>query len=211
MIQGERKINTEQDYRSIMIDSSSSLKDYSLDRRKYYKKYIANENVEEKDNQAILMGKLVETLLWQPELFDDKFYISAVKDAPTGLMLAFVEALYEASKEATNEDGIVTRDFHSLSMEAYEKSGYKLPYATVMKKFEGSDDEIYYNEIRVIRGKNLSVVTVNDVTNAEAVVNALKSSPYTKDIVTLVNDARWEVRVQFQVEGYTVDNHLLSQ
>ena len=135
MIQGEQKVNTEQDYRSIMIDSSSSLKDYAEDRRRYFRKYIANEEIEDKDNQAIITGKLVETLLWEEDKFDDKFYISACKEPPSGMMNNFVEALYDLTKEATNEEGIVSRTFESMCEEAYEKSGYKLPFKTIMNKF----------------------------------------------------------------------------
>jgi len=210
MIQGEQKVNTERDYRELMIDSSSSLKDFSLDRRKYYRKYIANEQVEDKDNQAILTGKLVETLLWEEELFDDKFYISACATAPTGLMNNFVEALYELTMDCTDEQGVVGRDFESLSIEAYEKSGYKLTYKTVIGKFIGSDDEIYYNEIRAIRPKKLSTVTVQDVTNAENIVNELRNNPVTKGIVNLVDDERYTVLKQFQVENYVVDGHFFK-
>jgi len=207
MIQGEQKVNTEQDYREIMIDSSSSLKDFSMDRRKYYRRHIANEQIEDKENQAILTGKLVETLLFEEHLFDDKFYISACTTAPSGLMANFVEALYEATISSTDEDGVVGRDFESLSMEAYEKSGYKLPYKTVLGKFVGSDDEIYYNEIRHIRPKKLSTVTVQDVTNAEAIVSALRNSPITKDVVTMVDDVRYSVLTQHQIEGFEIDGH----
>ena len=98
MIQGEQKVNSEQDYRALMIDSSSSLKVFSMDRRKYYRMFIANEDIkDEKESQAILMGKLVETLLFEEELFDEKFYISACTTAPSGLMSNFVEALYEVN------------------------------------------------------------------------------------------------------------------
>lgn len=41
MIKGE--ISTEANYRAKSIDSSSSLKDFSMDRRKYYKKHILGE------------------------------------------------------------------------------------------------------------------------------------------------------------------------
>ena len=210
MIQGEQKVNTEQDYRALMIDSSSSLKDFSVDRRKYYRKYIANEQVEEKETQAILTGKLVETLLWEEHLFDDKFYISACTTSPTGLMSNFVEALYEATIASTDEYGVVGRDFESLSTDAYENSGYKLPYKTVMNKFIGSDDEIYYNEIRIIRPKKLSTVTVQDVTNAESIVNELRTNSITKDIVTMVNDKRYTVLTQHQIEGFTIDGHVFK-
>ena len=43
MIQGQT--NTEANYRAVMLDSSSSLKDFSLDRKKYHRKYVLNEPI----------------------------------------------------------------------------------------------------------------------------------------------------------------------
>ena len=207
MIKGEQKVNTEQDYRAITIDSSSSLKDFSLDRKKYHRKYILHESVEEKESQAILMGKMVETLLMEPELFDDRFFMSSCASIPTGIMLNFVEALYEATRDATNENGDVEITFESLSKDAYEKSGFKLPYATVIKKFIDSDAEVYYNEIRTVRANNLSVVNTQDVTNAEKIVAELTNNFVTKDIVSLADDERYTILNQFQIGEYELDGH----
>ena len=102
MIQGRGK--TEATYRSVYLDSSSSLKDFSLDRKKYHRKYILHEVVEDDESKAAVMGRIVETLLMEKEEFDNRFYMSVCLSAPTGLMLAFVEALYKFTIEATNED-----------------------------------------------------------------------------------------------------------
>lgn len=206
----ERKnINTktEEQYRAIIKDSSSSLKDFSLDRRKYYKKYILNENIEDKDSQAITMGKIVETLLLEPEVFDKKFYLSACATPPTGLMLDFVTALVEFTIAATDEHGQLTKSFADISQEAYVKSGFKISYDAVLKKFDGSDAEIYYNELLQVRSNNLLVVSADDVTNAERIVEELKSNSITKNIVNLIDSIRWEIKNQFQIEDFIVDNH----
>lgn len=208
MIQGGTK--TEANYRAIMLDSSSSLKDFALDRKKYYRKYILNESVEEKDTQASTMGKVVETLLMEPHLFDDKFHMSACMSAPTGLMLAFVEALYSATKACTDEDDNITRSFEEISRDAYVESGFKIKYEAVMGKFLGSDAEIFYMEIRKVRSKGLSVITAEDVTNAEKIVESLKTNPVTKDIVNLIDSDRFVVLNQLQVEGYDLDDHLFK-
>lgn len=205
MIKGE--VNTEANYRAKAIDSSSSLKDFSMDRKKYYKKHILGESIEEKDNQAANMGRLVETLLMEPELFDEKFYMSSCASSPSGLMLAFVEALYKFTKEATNEDGQVTRSFEDISKDAYIESGFKIKYDAVIAKFIGSDAEIFYNEIRKVRSNGLTVVTTEDVANAEKIVEELKTNPVTKDVVNLVSSPRYSIYNQLQVEGYTVDGH----
>ena len=208
MIKGQAK--TEAVYRAILLDSSSSLKEFSMDRKKYYNKYYLGKNVEDKDSQAAIMGRLVETLLMEEDEFDKRFYMSACATSPTGLMLSFVEALYKYTIDATDEYGNVTRTFEDISRDAYSASGFKIKYEAVIQKFVGSDTEIYYNEIRKVRANNLTVVTSQDVTHAENIVFELRNNFATKDIVNLVNSSRYSVYDQLQVEGYEVDGHLFK-
>lgn len=205
MIQGKSK--TEANYRAIYLDSSSSLKDFAMDRKKYHKKYILNEMVAEKENAAANMGRIVETNLMEPEEFDNKFFLSSLSSAPTGLMLEFVESLYRHTLEATDEKGNITRDFSNLAQDAYVDSGFKIKFEAVLTKFMGSDAEIYYKEIREIRSKGLTVITTQDVSNAEKIVQELKNNPVTAEIVNTVNSVRYSVKDQLQVEGYVVDGH----
>lgn len=203
MIQGATK--TEKEYRAVEMDSSSSLKEFSLDRRKYKKKYIDGEKIEEEDSKASVVGRIVETLLFEKDEFDNRFYMSSIASAPTGNMLAFVEALYKHTKEATNEAGDITKEFSEIAALAYKDSGFKWKFELVISKFEGSDAEIYYNEIRKIRGKGLTVVTVDDVTNAERIVDELKTNEFTAHIFNLVDSKRYRILIQYQIEGYEID------
>lgn len=208
MITGKTK--TEANYRAISLDSSSSLKEFSLNRKKYHKKYVLNEKVEEEDNKATTMGRIVETLLMEPHEFDNRFYMSVCMSAPTGLMLEFVEALYKHTIEATDDMGNVTRSFEDISKDAYAVSGFKIKYDAVINKFIGSDAEIFYNEIRQVRSKGLTVVGSDDINNAQKIVDELKTNPITADIVNLVNSSRYTIHDQFQIEGYSVDSHLFK-
>ena len=208
MIQGQTK--TEAQYRAVIMDSSSSLKEFSQNRKKYHKKYILNEVVEEEDSKASVIGRLVETLLLEDHLFDSKFHMSVITSTPTGLMLDFVEALYKHTAAATNEDGILTRSFEDLCKDAYVDSGFKIKLEAVLTKFIGSDAEVYYKEIREVRSKGLTVITTQDVTNAEKIVTELKTNPITAEIVNLVNNAQYSVHNQLQVEGYDVFGHLFK-
>lgn len=205
MIKGTTK--TEAQYRAVEMDSSSSLKDFSQDRKKYYKKYILGEKVEDKDISAANMGRIVETLLMEPHLFDDKFYMSSCTSTPTGLMLDFVEALYKHTRDATDENGIVTTPMNELLEAAYKDSGFKIKYEAVINKFVGSDAEIYYNEIRTVRSKNLTVINTTEVSIAEKIVEQLRINTTTAPIVNLTSSSRYEVIDQMQVEGYTIDGH----
>jgi hypothetical protein len=205
MIQGSIK-PTEAQYRTLGYDSSSSLKDFATNRKKYYKKYVLLEKMEEDETSAIITGQVVETLLLEPNLFDLKFYMSACASVPSGLMGAFCEALYKYTIEATNEEDVVMRDFADISQDAYVASGFKIKYEAVIGKFAGSDAEIYFNEILKVRQNNLTVVTTLDVTNAEKIVEELKTNFVTKDIVNLVSSDKWTVFQQLQVEGYKIGN-----
>jgi len=208
MIKGTAK--TEAQYRAVIMDSSSSLKDFSTDRKKYYKKYFLGEKVEDKDSSAANMGRIVETLLMEPHLFDEKFYMSSCASTPTGLMLDFVEALYKHTRDATDEDGVVGTPMNELLEAAYKDSGFKIKYEAVVNKFIGSDAEIYYNEIRRVRSMNLTVVNTMEISIAEKIVEQLRINSTTAPIVNLVNSSRYQVFDQMQVEGYTIDGHLFK-
>ena len=208
MIQGQTK--TEAQYRAVIMDSSSSLKEFSQNRKKYHKKYILNEAVEEEDSKASVMGRLVETLLMEDHLFDSKFHMSVISSTPTGLMLDFVEALYKYTAAATNEDGVLTRNFEEICRDAHADSGFKIKLDAVLNKFMGSDAEVYYKEIREVRSKGLTVVTTQDVTNAEKIVTELKTNNITSEIVNLVNSSQYSVYNQLQVEGYNINGHLFK-
>jgi hypothetical protein len=203
MIEGKKK--TEAMYRAIEMNSSSSLKEFSLDKKKYHRKYVLGENVDDKDTQAATTGRVVETLLLEPEEFDNRFHMSSCAKAPTGLMLDFVNALYTHTASATNEHGQITKNFEDIAKDAYVDSGFKIKFDAVLAKFAGSDAEVYYNELRIVKAKGLTVVTTEDVTNAERIVTELKTNSTTAEIVNLINSVRWEVFNQVQIEGYNVD------
>lgn len=205
MIKAE--VRTEAQYRAIVMDSSSSLKEFSQDRKKYYRRYVLGEVIEDDETKAATMGRIVETKLMEPELFDDKFFPSVCESTPTEGMLKFVEALYKHTKEATDEFGEVTRTFEEISRDAYIDSGYKITYDAVMKKFMGSEAEVYYQEIREVRTKGLTVISIKDVNNAERIVEELRNNPTTSPIVNQTKSAYIDVYNQLQVEGYQVHGH----
>ena len=201
-------MKTEKEYRQKHLDSSSSLKDFSVDRKKYYKKYILNDTDKEEEdtNLATLTGKVVETILLEPDLYDEKFYISACATPPGGMMLDFIEALYKEAKDATNDDGTITASFESMSRLAYEKSGYKITYDAVVKKFAEGDNQIYFEEICRVREKNLTVVTGNIVENAQKIADALQENRVTGKIFNQQTNSRYTVINQAKIHGYVIDD-----
>lgn len=216
MIQGNVNVKSEKEYRSVPLDSASSIKVFSMDKRKYYKLFVLNEKdtEDELDSKASLVGKIVECLLLEPERFDNVFYLSACLNKSTGLMEKFVEAAYQLMRAAAVEDEngelVCNKSFEDISREAYEISGFKLPYETIIKKFAGSDDEIYFNELLQVRFNGLTVITANDVSNAEKIVEELRNNFVTSAIVNQIDDVRYTVLKQCKIEGFEIDGHLLK-
>jgi hypothetical protein len=208
MIKGT--VRTEQEYRALPMNSSSSLKDFAKDRKKYYRKYVLGEDVQDDETKAATMGRLVETKLMEPEMFDDRFFPSVCESSPTGLMLNFVEALYKHTKEATNEEGIVTRSFEELSQDAYKDSEYKISYDRVLKSFLGSEAEVYYQEIREVRTKGLTVVSIQDITNCEKIVEQLQNDPFVSSVVNQTRTSRYDVYNQYQIDSIEYNGLLLK-
>ena len=202
MIKGE--FNAEKFYRAIVMDSSSSLKDFDKDRKKYYRRYVLGEKIEDEETKALTMGRVVETKLMEPELFDDRFFPSVCETTPTEGMLKFVEALYKHTKESTNDEGEVTRSFEEISRDAYVDSGYKIAYEAVMKKFMGSDAEVYYQEIREVRTKGLTVISIKDAGNAARIVEQMQNDVFLGGIVNLTTDARHDVYNQLQISDVSI-------
>lgn len=197
MINGTQK--TEKEYREVPVDSSSSLKEFSMDRKKYYKKYILNERVDDDESKASIVGRLVDCLLLESEEFDNRFAMSSVGKAPTGNMEKFVNSLYRNRIE--NEE----IEFAEIAKIAYKDSEYKWTLDKVLEKFIGSDAEIYFNEMLEIKRKGLTVVTLDDIQNAEKIVNELKNNPFTSKIIGLETDERYTVQNQVKIEGFEID------
>jgi hypothetical protein len=58
-----------------------------------------------------------------------------------------------------------------------------------------------------VRSRNLTVVDTQQVATAEKIIDKLKTTSYTKDIVNMVTSERYTVIDQLQVEDYELDGH----
>src|SRR5690242_1692301 len=145
MIQGQTK--DQQAYFDTELDSSSSLKVFSQDRRLYYKKYVERSKIEEEeDSKASITGRICETLLLEPELFDSRFYLSSIAKPLTGKMADFVTALVNVSIQNSDEDGNITKSFEEMATEARTIAQFEWKLPVILDKFIGKDPEILYKE-----------------------------------------------------------------
>lgn len=198
---------TEKEYRTLKYNSSSSLKDFSKDRRKYYKKYILEERVKEKENKAANMGRLVETLLMEPDRFDDLFFMSSCVKIPGGMLGDFIWNLSELVSDSDS-----TVDFEDVASEAYKKAGFKIAFKTVIAKLDDPINKLYYDECLKVNHLKMTMVTVLDVDNAEKIVHELKTNPTTAGICNLEDGSSitFSIYNQMKVENYEIDGMKLK-
>lgn len=198
---------TETEYRALKYNSSSSLKDFSLDRKKYYRKYILNEKIKEDPNKASDMGRLVETLLMEPERFDDLFFMSSCVKIPGGMLGDFIYKLAQLVAENSEKEGF---DFEEIAKEAYNQSGFKIKFETVISKLDEPENKLYYDECLKVEHLGMTMVSVKDIENAERIVESLKTTSHTSPICTLESNDRFTVINQMKIEDYIIDGMRLK-
>jgi len=211
---------TQEDYFLLEDDSYSSLKVFADSRKKYYKKYIEKQDVEEEETPSLTKGSLLDTIIFSPDEFDKRFVMTtAIK--PTGQMGQFVDALWEEAKKYLDEEGNITKDFEGLMKEAYNKvkfnyKGEEVAFKrkkleTVILEFNTDEGGIlYFNQLKKAEGK--SVVDVFMVNNAEKTHKDLKTSRNTMDIMNQKSDKNYDVYNQlvilFTFNGYPLKSML---
>jgi hypothetical protein len=198
----------ERSYRSIDRDSYSSIKDFLDDRIYYYRKYIIGENIKIKETKAMVFGNLVDCLLLEPHKFDEKFHI-ATSQRPSPQMLQLAEALFERTKQDCDEEGIIQSSFDNLFHLAfkdvkYDRDGNDVAFRrkgqtvhTVQKDFISGPAFEWYKQLRISYGRTL--VEAREISNAEKVVNELKTNGVTSGIVNLTESKRYGVYNQEKI------------
>lgn len=200
------KLNmSEKEYRAVNLDSSSSLKIFAEDRRKYKKIYIDLENVKDDDDQskALIMGSLIDCLVFEKDQFDSKFHLSTLSKAPTGKMLDFCNALVKIRKEAI--DSGIDKNFQEIASEAKKEADFSWKLETVLSNFTGKDPEIYFRELITVSDKGLTTIDLNDLSNAERVVEELKTNVNTGWIFNIENSDRFIVYNQYKIQDFEID------
>lgn len=164
-----------------------------------YKRYI--EKPENADTAYFRKGGMVDCLLTEPTEFEKRYAIMK-GTVPSGMMGDLIR-VYSQLLDLDNED---TED--ESFQAAYSVSGYKLPLATVAKKFQSPENQHYFKFLRDAQGK--TVVSKEEADQAAVVAFALKTDPYTEEYLSISPDnPLLEVHDQVNLEwegykGYTI-------
>lgn len=210
------KQKTEKEYRKLEVLSSSDLRTFAINRRKFYKEVILREkddSEEEEYDKSLLVGDITHTLLLEPESFDSKYHLSVCPSPPTGKMLAFTESLYKHTMENIDSDGHILVDFEEIATQAHIDAGYSgkaWRLERVLRDFKDSNGELYYKELRECSGTGKQVVCIADLTAAERIKATLLTHEYTSDIFEKTTDDRYIVLNEWKNEGFDYEGITLK-
>lgn len=221
MITGKLK-TTDRQYFEMPLDSYSTLKLFCTNRFKFYKKYVekAPEYQLDEESDSINLGQMVDCLLTgTEEEFHQKFDFIECKRGG-GQMWDFGDIVWKLTQLATNEEGEMTREFSDIAEEAFNAvkfdkkgkevafKGKTLEYA--LSEFEDSDVEILYEERRGKIGK--TIVTAQEMQRAEEIVERLKTTDWTADILSKQStknfDVIYQLSCQFSIETLPIKSKL---
>lgn len=202
---------TQKEYRGWSEDSYSSFKDFLEDRKRYHRKYILGEKIAEKEDLAIRMGGLVDTLILCPDEFEQKFYLTEAPKIPTGQMKDFTENLYTIS-QANPSYSLEERLKEAYNATKYDETGkivaFKQDKASsfenIVVKFEKECAQ-YFQEIMACRPQGLIVISTVDLQNAEKIKDELLTNPFTSKIMRQKTEDEWEVENQVSMRFEILD------
>lgn len=148
--------------------------------KEYYKKYILGES--KPPTYDMVLGSVLDCLLLEGEgKFKDLFTVSSMKK-PTELMgvfvdeyikhyLNFTDSLHYNPAEADKEAKLI----------AYDKSGYKLNFATVISNYE-KNAKAYTTLMLDSILNNKTIINTEDFLKINTAVNTLKTHNFTSHL-----------------------------
>lgn len=204
-------VGTDEEYRRIPRDSYSTLKELSASPLSYYKKYI-ERSVKYTPSEDAIRGSITDCLLFTPDQFEDRFIVSGVTP-PSKLtnMGKFVEQLVKLT-EQYSDNGVLKAEFGDLCALAYKNVKYDFngtevafkreSLEDVIKKFEGSDDERYYQEQRAALTK--TVISSGILSNAQSLKSTLLSHRNTDWLFNNKHTKLAQLQILVEIDGLPI-------
>jgi len=187
----------EEEYRKTKALHYSALKQFDLNRIKFYREYELNQKQAPKLNHAMIVGNIVDCLLLEPEEFDNKFHVASCQK-PTGQWGDFIDTLYNVTIRYVNENNEVTETLEArldLAFSVFRQEfpdkfkGKTLDYIISnfnKKDKNGTSPADYFQECLSSFGK----ITIDEITlsKADKIVDSVKYGKYTKHLFNYNDD-----------------------
>lgn len=185
----------EKNYRELEGISQSMLKDFKFKSPlKWKKKYIDKKQDEEDDNSKFIFGSLTDTLLFTPEVLDERFFISDAVKKPSEEICKILENVYNNMGSLEDLPCDITLDMCRDEILQYASKwqsrwGADAKYNNIVK--EGSD---YFEFLKLAKGRE--IVTSTDNLDAIEIRDIVIKHPRTSKYLISTD----EVEVLFQLE-----------
>lgn len=180
---------TEKEYRADSAISYSTLSTYAREGLKGLKEIVEGKVL---DTPSIRFGSAVDTLLTEPEEFENLFAITDYKD-PSDAIRDIVKLVWERSDKETNNLKNIDKD---LLFQCIEEIGYgaaNWKEETKINKVITEGNELFHLLPVMEQGKTL--LTTQEYQQAMQCVTALKTNEYTK---RYFNDKDWVIYYQLK-------------
>lgn len=148
---------TEKEYRALNHVSYSSLSKLAISPQSFK----ANQESEQGQTPAMILGSVVDMLLTDKKRFDDEVYVMTASKPSVETMLMYCNTLAETGDSA----------------KAYQASGYKISPNAVATKFD-KEGRAYFDALLVGQGK--MIIDADGMFTANQIVAQLISNLFTK-------------------------------
>ena len=179
--------------------SSLNLLDYSP---VFYREHILNPK--EEDTTFFRKGAAVDCMLTEPDKFKNRYAVSTL-EVPGGMMGEFIKTYihFIIQKDLSKEYQKRKRYEDVVRKAAYDNSGFKIKYESVIKKFEAPEIQEYVNF--TLDNIDKTILSVEEHTQTINMVNMLTSSEYTSKYFTTAGPLQDITnQLEFEME-YTTD------
>ncbi len=177
---------TDKEYRALELVSYSSLSNLADSPQKYR----VEQQKEDSQTRAMILGTVVDMLLTQKSRFDEEVYVMTADKPSVETMLNYCNTFAETGD----------------SIAAYKASGYKISPDAVYNKFE-KEGKSYYNALLAAKGK--IIIGAEDMFIANNIVNQLTTNLFTKKYFVKdrspYNELRFQVSIIWNIQYQPVE------
>lgn len=167
--------NTDAYYSNKRI-SQSQLKMLLLNPKLFLEEEQPELYFEEKKHFVI--GGAVDTLLTQPETFNDKYYVSSVEKKPSDVVKSIIHQVHDNLSKDDLENSTDFEDYHSEILQSCIEHDYCPTFKDDTKVKKVLEFKDYWNELIDSEGKMILSLEESDVVTK--IVKDINSSPLAK-------------------------------
>ena len=130
------------------------------------------------EKKHFVIGGAVDTLLTQPETFNDKYYVSSVEKKPSDTVKSIIHQVYDNASKEDLENSTEFEDYTVEILQSCIEHDYCLTFKNGTRVNKVLEFKDYWNELIDSKGKIMLSLEESDIVTK--VVKDINSSPLAK-------------------------------